>query len=109
MRQGRRQGGGMNMNSLMRQAQKMQQDVQAMQEELEKKEYEAGAGGGAVRAVVSNGEIKSLFIEPEVVSPDDIEMLSDLIIAAVNEAIRIGEQEKAQKMQSLTGGIPGMF
>ena len=108
MKPGKMQG-GMNMNALMKQAQKMQQDMLNLQQELEKKEYEASAGGGAVRAVVLNGEVKSLFIEPEVVSPDDIEMLSDLVIAAVNEALRQCEQEKAQKMQGLTGGIPGIF
>ena len=80
--------GGFNMNALMKQAQKMQQDMQKLQEELENREFEASAGGGAVTAVVCHKQVKSLTISPEVVDPDDVEMLTDLVMAAVNEALR---------------------
>lgn len=98
-------GGGMNMN-MMRQAQKMQQDMMKMQEELEKAEYSATAGGGAVTAVVSGKrELTSLAIEPDAVDPDDVEMLQDLIIAAVNEAMRKAESSANENMSKLTGGL----
>lgn len=98
-------GGGMNMN-MMRQAQKMQQDMVKMQEELEKAEYSATAGGGVVTAVVSGKrELVSLAIEPDAVDPDDVEMLQDLIIAAVNEAMRKAEASASEGMAKLTGGL----
>ena len=98
-------GGGINMN-MIKQAQKMQQDMQKMQAELEEKEYTAGAGGGVVTAVVSGKrELKALTIDPEAVDPEDVEMLQDLIVAAVNEAIRAAEADAASNMQRLTGGL----
>jgi DNA-binding YbaB/EbfC family protein len=98
-------GGGMNMN-MMRQAQKMQQDMVKMQEELEKAEYSATAGGGVVTAVVTGKrELVSLAIEPDAVDPDDVEMLQDLIIAAVNEAMRKAEASASEGMAKLTGGL----
>ena len=98
-------GGGLNMN-MIKQAQKMQQDMQKMQAELEEKEYTASAGGGVVTAVVSGKrELKSLTIDPEAVDPDDVEMLQDLVIAAVNEAMRSAEADSAASMSKLTGGL----
>lgn len=98
-------GGGMNMN-MMKQAQKMQQDLLKMQEELESKTYTAAAGGGVVTATVSGKhELVKLEIEPDAVDPDDVEMLSDMIIAAVNEALRKAEASANQNMSKLTGGL----
>ena len=100
--------GGGNMNNLMKQAQKMQKQMEEMQKELETKEYEASAGGGAV-LVKLNGkkEVIAINIKPEVVDPDDVEMLEDLIMSAVNEALRKAEEESANKMGKLTGGMSG--
>lgn len=98
--------GGMNMNNLLKQAQKMQADMQKQQEELEAKEIEASVGGGAV-VVKMNGkkELVGIDIKPEVVDPDDVEMLQDLVISAVNQAINeIDELQKSQ-MSKLTGGM----
>ncbi len=96
--------GGVNMN-MIKQAQKMQQDMLKMQEELEQATYEASAGG-VVKAVVSGkGELVGLTIDPEAVDPEDVEMLQDTIIAAVNEAIRKAETAKAEGMGKLTGGL----
>ncbi len=98
--------GGMNMNNLLKQAQKMQADMQKQQEELEAKEIEASVGGGAV-VVKMNGkkEVVDIAIKPEVVDPDDVEMLQDLVISAVNQAINeIDELQKSQ-MSKLTGGL----
>ena len=98
-------GGGFNMN-MIKQAQKMQQDMQKMQEELENKEYTAQAGGGVVSATVSGKhELKSLAIDPEAVDPEDVEMLQDLIVAAVNEAMRTSSSDAAASMGQLTGGL----
>ncbi len=98
-------GGGFNMN-MIKQAQKMQQDMQKMQAELEAKEYEAQAGGGVVMAKVSGKrELLALTIDPEAVDPDDVEMLQDMIVAAVNEAIRAAESDAAANMQQITGGL----
>ena len=98
-------GGGMNMN-MMKQAQKMQQDMLKMQEELEVKQYEAAAGGGVVKAVVNGKhEVVSLTIDPEAVDPEDVEMLQDMVVAAVNEAMRKAEAEASQNMSRLTGGL----
>lgn len=98
-------GGGFNMN-MIKQAQKMQQDMQRMQAELEEKEYSAQAGGGVVEAVVTGKRVlKSLTVDPEAVDPEDVEMLQDLIVAAVNEALRTAEQDMAASMQSITGGL----
>ncbi len=103
-------GGGMNMDSMMKQAQKMQQDMLRMQEELSAKEYDATAGGGVVRAVVDGShQVKAIEIKPEAVDPDDVEMLQDLIVAAVNEAMRIADETAANEMKKVTGGmnLPG--
>ena len=98
-------GGGMNMN-MLKQAQKMQQDMMRMQQELQEKEYQAAAGGGVVSATVNGKhELKSLTIDPEAVDPEDVEMLQDLIVAAVNEAMRAADSDVASTMQSLTGGL----
>ena len=98
-------GGGMNMN-MIKQAQKMQQDMMRMQQELQEKEYQAKSGGGMVTAVVNGKhELKSLTIDPEAVDPDDVEMLQDMILAAVNEAMRAAEAEAADTMSKLTGGM----
>lgn len=104
--------GGGNMNNMMKQAQKLQKQMEEMQKELENTEFEASVGGGAV-VVKANGrkEVTGIAIKPEVIDPDDVEMLEDLILSAVNEALRKAEEESASKMGKLTGGlnIPGMF
>ncbi len=98
-------GGNMNMN-MMKQAQKMQQEMLRMQEEMETKTFTATAGGGVVEATVNGKhELKNLVIDPEAVDPDDVEMLQDLIIAAVNEAMRTAEADTAASMSKLTGGL----
>ena len=98
-------GGGMNMN-MIKQAQKMQQDMLKMQSEMEEKEYSATAGGGIVTAVVSGKkELLSLSIDPEAVDPEDVEMLSDTIVAAVNEALRKAESSMSAEMSKITGGL----
>lgn len=98
-------GGGMNMN-MIRQAQKMQTDMQKMQEELEEKEYTAQAGGGAVKAV-ANGkhELKRLTILPEAVDADDVELLQDMILLAVNDALHQADEDAKSTMGKLTGGL----
>ena len=99
-------GGGMNQMNMMKQAQKMQAEMLKMQEELEAKEFEARAGGGAVTAVVSGKrELVRLEIDPDAVDPEDVEMLQDMIIAAVNEAIRAADTQAAANMSKLTGGM----
>lgn len=103
--------GGMNINNLMKQAQKMQEDMLKTQEDLKTKEYEATAGGGAVKVIVTGEKkIKEIVISPDVVDKDDVEMLQDLIIASVNEALRKSEEEASSQMGKLTGGlnIPGL-
>lgn len=98
-------GGGMNMN-MIKQAQKMQQEMMKMQEELETAQYSATAGGGVVTAVVSGKrELVSLAIQPDAVDPDDVEMLQDLVVAAVNEALRKAESTANEGMARLTGGL----
>ena len=99
--------GGMGMNAnMLKQAQKMQQDMMRMQQELQEKEYEAAAGGGVVTATVTGKrELKAREIDPEAVDPDDVEMLQDMIVAAVNEALRAAENDAASTMQKLTGGL----
>ena len=97
--------GGVNMN-MLKQAQKMQQDMMRMQQELQEKEYEAKAGGGVVSATVNGKhELKNLTIDPEAVDPEDVEMLQDMIVAAVNEAIRSAETDMADNMRQITGGL----
>ena len=98
--------GGMNQMQMMKRAQKMQEEMLKMQEEMESKTYEAAAGGGMVKAEVSGQhELKSITIEPEAVDPDDVEMLQDMIIAAVNEAMRKAAEDQASSMSKLTGGL----
>ena len=98
--------GGMNQMQMMKQAQKLQQEMQRMQEELEQAEYTAAAGGGVVSATVSGKrELTALVIDPEAVDPEDVEMLQDLVIAAVNEALRKAEDAASQNMSKLTGGL----
>ena len=104
--------GGGNMQQLARQAQKLQQQMAKMQEELEAKEYEASAGGGMVTCKVSGKrELLELTIKPEAVDPDDVEMLQDLVLAAVNEALRTAGDTTEREMGKLTGGLsmPGLF
>jgi DNA-binding YbaB/EbfC family protein len=104
--------GGMNQQAMMKQAQKMQQQMLQMQEEMERKTYTAKAGGGMVTAEVNGKhEIVNLTINPEAVDPDDVEMLQDMIIAAVNEAMRTADAEAAQNMSRFTGGmnLGGLF
>ncbi len=103
-------GGGANMQQLMRQAQKMQQQMQEAQEKLDEAEYEASSGGGMVTVKASGKrEITSITIDPQVVDPDDIEMLQDLILAAVNEALRKGEEAREKSMSALAPGMGGLF
>ena len=98
-------GGGVNMN-VIRQAQKMQQEMLKMQAEMETKEYSATAGGGVVSAAVNGKhELLRLTIDPEAVDPDDVEMLQDMVIAAVNEAMRKAESDASASMSKLTGGM----
>ena len=102
--------GGPNMQQLMRQAQKLQDQMTKAQEELDAREYEAAAGGGMVSCKVSGKrELLSITIDPQVVDPDDIEMLQDLILAAVNEALRKGEETRESEMGRISGGMGGMF
>ena len=103
--------GGMpgNMTNLMKQAQRMQRQVEETTKELEEKEYSASAGGGAVTVTVSGKkEVLSVKLAEEVVDPDDIEMLQDLIVAATNEALRKREEESQAAMSKLTGGLGGL-
>ncbi len=105
-------GGPQNMNSMIRQAQKMQEEMTALQEQLDQREYEVQAGGGAVTVVITGTrQIKDLKISPEIVDADDIETLTDILIAGINEAIkRVDETNKAE-MSNLTGNLnmPGLF
>jgi len=104
--------GGGNMNQMLKQAKKMQEQMMKMQEEMEEKVYEAAAGGGAVTVKISGKKtLDEIIIKPDVVDPDDIEMLQDLIMAAVNEGLKKAEESSADEMSKLTGGlnIPGLF
>lgn len=105
-------GGPQNMQAMIKQAQKMQEDMENLKAELDEREYDISAGGGAV-AVKINGkkEILSIDIKPEIVDPDDVETLSDIIVAAVNEAIKRVETTNDAEMQKITGslGMPGLF
>ena len=109
--QGMGKGPG-NMQSMIKQAQKMQENMAALQEQLDVREYTATAGGGAVTAIVDGKHmVKSITLKPEVVDPEDVEMLSDLIMAAVNEAIRQAVETSEAEMSKVTGGLnmPGLF
>lgn len=101
-------GGGMNMN-MIKQAQKMQQDMLRMQQELEEKTYQSTAGGGVITVTVTGKrEVQDIEIDPDAVDPEDVEMLQDLIVAAVNQALRAAESDAASTMQQLTGGLSGL-
>ena len=105
-------GGGMpgTMNNLMKQAQRMQRQMEESQKELEEKEFVAKAGGGAVEVTVTGKkEITKVKLAEEVVDPDDIEMLEDLVMAAVNEALRMADEASAAVMNKMTGGLGGGF
>lgn len=98
--------GGMNQAAMIKQAQKMQQDMIRMQEEMENKTYSASAGGGMVTATVSGKhQVVGIEIKPEAVDPDDVEMLQDMIIAAVNEAMRTADTDAQNNMAQITGGL----
>ncbi len=104
--------GGANMNNMIKQAQKMQQNMLKMQEEIEKEEFEASAGGGVVTVTMSGKkELTTVTIKPEAVDPDDVEMLQDLVLTAVNDVLGKVDAANNAKMSSITGGlnIPGMF
>ena len=99
-------GGPSNMQSMLKQAQKMQEDMATLQAELEEREYEVSAGGGVVNVKINGKkEIISIKIDPEVIDPDDAETLEDLIVAAVNEAIKKVETIYNQEMEKITGGL----
>ncbi len=101
-----------NMNKMMKQVQEMQNKMKQLQEELEAREFEGSAGGGVVKAVVNGkNEVLSISIDPETVDPEDVEMLQDLVLAAVNEALNNAQTTVADEMGSLTGGlkVPGLF
>ncbi len=105
-------GGGANMNQMIKQAQKMQEQMMKMQEELESKTFEASSGGGAVTVKINGKkELQEIILTPDVVDPDDIEMLQDLIIAAVNEGMRKADESSENELGKITGGmnIPGLF
>lgn len=102
-------GGPQNMNAMLRQAQKMQEDMAALQAELEEREYDVSAGGGMVELKINGKrEILSLHVKPEIVDPDDIETLEDIIVAAVNEAIKRVDSTSEAEMQKITGSLGGM-
>ena len=106
------QGGAQNMNAMIRQALKMQDEISALQEEIEARDFTATAGGGAVTITMTGKKtIKSLEIKPEVVDPEDIEMLQDLIVSAINEAVSQVEETTETEMSKITGGVslPGLF
>ncbi|MCT4633354.1 MAG: YbaB/EbfC family nucleoid-associated protein [Firmicutes bacterium] len=101
-----------NMGNMMKQVQQMQKNMTKMQEELETREFEAAAGGGAINVKVNGKkELVAINIDEDVVDPDDVEMLQDLIIAAVNEAMRVADDTISKEMSKLTGGmnVPGLF
>jgi DNA-binding YbaB/EbfC family protein len=103
-------GGGGGMGGLMKQAQKMQKDMEKAQEELENLSVEASSGGGAVTVVITGKKVlKQILIKPEVVDPDDVEMLQDLILVAVNEGVRMAEEISEQKLGKISGGLSGLI
>ena len=108
-------GGPTNMQSMIKQAQKMQEDMTALQEDLDAREYEVKAGGGVVTVKINGKlEVLSIDVAPEVVDPDDIETMTDIIVAAVNEAIKKVNETNSEEMGKITGGlnvpnIPGLF
>ena len=105
-------GGPQNMNAMIKQAQKMQADMETLQAELDEREYDISVGGGVINVkITGKKEIKSIDLKPEIVDPDDIETLSDLLVAAVNEAIKKVEETNSTEMQKVTGelSVPGLF
>lgn len=112
-----RGGGPGNMQSMLRQAQKMQEDMAALQEDLDSRQYEVAAGGGAVKIKINGKlEVSSVELDPDVVDPDDVETLQDILTAAMNEAIRKVNDNNSEEMGKITGslnmgglGMPGMF
>lgn len=105
-------GGGMNMQAMIRQAQKMQQDMMKAQEEIANRETTVTAGGGMITVTVQGTNVlKAIEIKPEIVDPEDIEMLQDTVLAAVNEALRTASEESENEMKKITGGanLPGML
>ena len=105
-------GGAQNMNAMIRQAQQMQEDMTNLQEELDAKEYEISAGGGVVTIKINGKkEVLSLDIKPEIVDPDDIETMTDILIAAFNEAIKRVDTDAENEMSAITGALnmPGLF
>jgi len=105
-------GGPQNMQAMLRQAQKMQEDMAAKQEELNAREYDVSAGGGVVNVKINGKkEILSIDLQPEIVDPDDIETLSDILVAAVNEAIKRVEETNNAELNKITGpmNLPGLF
>lgn len=104
---------GPSMNEMLRQAQKMQEDMQAKQAELEAKEYDVSAGGGVIKIKINGKrEILAIDLAPEIVDPDDIDTLNDIIVAGVNEAIKKVNADADEEMKKVTGplgGMPGMF
>ena len=107
-----KQGGAQDMNAMIRQAQKMQDKITELQEDIEARDFTASVGGGAVEVVVTGKKnIKSLTINKEVVDPEDVEMLQDLVISAINEAVNQVESTTETEMSKITGGVslPGLF
>ena len=105
-------GGPQNMNAMIRQAQKMQEDMEALQADLDEREYDISAGGGVVNVKINGKkEVLAIDIKPEIVDPDDIETLSDILVAAVNEAIKRVEETNSAEMSKVTGNMamPGLF
>ncbi|MBE6589579.1 MAG: YbaB/EbfC family nucleoid-associated protein [Ruminococcaceae bacterium] len=105
-------GGPQNMQAMIRQAQKMQEDMAAKQAELDAREYDISAGGGVVNVKINGKrEILAIDLEPEIVDPDDIETLSDILVAAVNEAIKRVEETNNEELNKITGAMnmPGLF
>lgn len=105
-------GGPQNMNAMIRQAQKMQEEMEALQADLDAREYDVSAGGGVVNIKINGKkEILAIDIKPEIVDPDDIETLSDILVAAVNEAIKRVEDTNSAEMSKVTGNmsVPGLF
>ena len=105
-------GGPTDMNGMLKRAQKMQEDMAALQEDLDAREYEINAGGGVVTVKINGKlEIRSIDLQPEIVDPDDIETLSDVLVAAVNEAIKRVNDTNSEEMGKITGSIsmPGLF
>ncbi len=105
-------GGPSNMQAMLKQAQKMQEDMQALQSDLDEREYETSAGGGAVTVKIKGTkQILSISLKPEIVDPDDVESLEDVLVAAVNEAIKKVESVNSEEMNKIAGGIniPGVL